>query len=164
MRDTLMQDVARRVLVIPRTDRQAFMSHLSGATVVLDSFPFGGGVTSFQALSMGAPVVTLRHPSLWHGRITAAMYDAMGVPELARLLVAEDHVGYVTKAVALGGSLGECRGGRTGGRNVLLRRVRGLIHGASHRLFENTTAITEWTAFLTRAARGQRVAGEVRHS
>ena len=159
MKDTLMQDVTRRVLVIPRTDRQTFLSHLSGATVVLDSFPFGGGVTSFQALSMGAPVVTLRHPSLWHGRITAAMYDAMGVPELARLLVAEDCVGYVTKAVALGGSLGERRGGRTGGHNLLLRRVRGLIHGASHRLFENTTAITEWSAFLTRAARGQRVAG-----
>ena len=45
--------------------------------VVLDTFPFGGGVTSLQTLAMGAPLVTLPSRFL-RGRLTLALYRQMG--------------------------------------------------------------------------------------
>ena len=48
------------------------------ADVVLDGFPTSGYITSLQALSVGAPVVTLPSQFLG-GRLTLAMYRAMGL-------------------------------------------------------------------------------------
>jgi protein O-GlcNAc transferase len=48
--------------------------------VVLDPVPHGGGVTTFEALWMGVPVVTLPHPTL-AGRLTASILSGLGLTD-----------------------------------------------------------------------------------
>ncbi|MBI2318441.1 MAG: glycosyltransferase, partial [Betaproteobacteria bacterium] len=64
--------------------------------IALDPFPFCGGMTSFDALWMGVPVVTLAS-ALVAGRQTASILANLGMSEL----VASDESGYVDIAVAL---------------------------------------------------------------
>jgi len=48
-----------RVRFLPSLEHAAFLNLLQHADAVLDPWPFGGGVTSLEALSQGVPVVTL---------------------------------------------------------------------------------------------------------
>jgi predicted O-linked N-acetylglucosamine transferase (SPINDLY family) len=72
------------------------MRILGAADVVLDSFHFGGGITAFEALGAGCPVVTLP-PQFARGRSSLAAYLKMGITEC----VASDARDYVRIAVAL---------------------------------------------------------------
>jgi predicted O-linked N-acetylglucosamine transferase (SPINDLY family) len=64
--------------------------------LVLDSFPYGGGTTTCDALSMGVPVVTLISDRVL-GRYSADFLHAVGLPELVATTPRE----YVALAVAL---------------------------------------------------------------
>ena len=66
---------------------------MKGASVVLDSFPFGGGVTSLQTFAVGTPIVTMPSDML-AGRLTLAMYRSMGM-ESNSGVVASSIEGYV---------------------------------------------------------------------
>ncbi len=68
--------------------------------IALDPFPFCGGMTSFDALWMGVPVVTLEQP-LIAGRQTLSMLHNLGLPEL----VAANADDYVRIASRLAGNL-----------------------------------------------------------
>jgi len=70
---------------------------LACSDVMLDPFPFGGGHTSYEALAIGLPVVTLPGEFL-RGRLAHAMYQQM---EYRELLV-NDVDGYVQLALRLG--------------------------------------------------------------
>ena len=71
-----------------------------GIDIALDPFPFCGGMTSFEALWMGVPVVT-REAELIAGRQTLAMLANLGLSELA----GRDDEAYVDIAVRLAGDL-----------------------------------------------------------
>jgi glycosyltransferase involved in cell wall biosynthesis len=47
-----------RLRFVPSMPHGDFLELLQGASVMLDPFPFGGGVTSLEALAVGTPVVT----------------------------------------------------------------------------------------------------------
>ncbi len=64
--------------------------------IALDPFPFCGGMTSFDALWMGVPVVTLPQTMI-AGRQTASMLANLGLHEL----IAPDPDAYVRAAVQL---------------------------------------------------------------
>ena len=75
--------------------------------IALDPFPFTGGITSFEALWMGVPVVTLSGETIV-GRQTASMLAVMGHHEL----IAHSREQYVQLAVTLANNvmrLGELR-------------------------------------------------------
>jgi protein O-GlcNAc transferase len=91
-----MPDVAQRIRFIPHLPRADFLELLGCADVMLDPFPFGGGHTSYEALALGLPVVTLAGEFL-RGRLAHAMYQQMGYLEL----VAADVQHYVRLAVRL---------------------------------------------------------------
>lgn len=58
-----------------------FLGLLSVADVIMDSHPFGGCNTSFEAFACGVPVIT--HPSQFlNGRFTAGLYRRMGFTDL----------------------------------------------------------------------------------
>ena len=92
-----MSDVASRVRWIPRQDRDGFLSLNSMLDVSLDPLHFGGGNTSYEALALGVPIVTLPSEFL-RGRITYAQYRMMGVDDCIVQYPGE----YIQKAIKLG--------------------------------------------------------------
>jgi predicted O-linked N-acetylglucosamine transferase (SPINDLY family) len=85
-----------RIAFLPRMKPEDFVGALTVADAVLDTFHFGGGNTTLEALAQNVPVVTL--PSaLLRGRISLACYRQMGIAGP----VAESAQEYVDMAVRL---------------------------------------------------------------
>jgi len=78
------------------TGQRDHLDQLQDVDIVLDPFPHGGGVTTFEGLWMGTPTIALasQRPS---GATTPLLLRAAGCPEL----IAEDPADYVAIAVAL---------------------------------------------------------------
>ncbi len=74
----ILPDADRRFRFIPAQPREEFLRLLRIADVMLDPFPFCGGNTTYEALAMETPVVTLPDRFL-RGRLTAAMYRRMNI-------------------------------------------------------------------------------------
>jgi predicted O-linked N-acetylglucosamine transferase (SPINDLY family) len=87
----------RRVRFLPRMPRADYLSCLAAADVVLDTFHFCGGHTSYEALALGKPVITLPGAFL-RGRLTLAMLAQLGLDAT----VADNTDDYVRRAVAFG--------------------------------------------------------------
>ena len=92
-----MPDVIERIRFLPKMPRNDFMELLACSGVMLDPFPFGGGHTSYEAFSLGLPVVTLPGKFL-RGRLAYAMYRQMNYGEL----IAKDAEDYVRLALRIG--------------------------------------------------------------
>lgn len=91
-----LPDGLGRVSFLDPMCRNDFLDLLSTADVILDPYPFGGGNTSYEAFAVATPVVTCPGDFL-RGRLTAAMYQRMGV----RSMIASDTAEYIKIAVAL---------------------------------------------------------------
>ncbi len=91
-----MPDVADRVIFLPPLPLPEYLQLLRSSDVVLDPLHFGGGNSSYEALAMNVPVVTLPSEFL-RGRITLALYKRMEMLDC----VATSADDYVTKAVQI---------------------------------------------------------------
>ena len=58
----LGEELVQRVVFLPSLSTPQFQYLVRASTVLLDPFPFGGGVTSLEAFALCKPVITL--PSL----------------------------------------------------------------------------------------------------
>eukprot|EP01048_Picozoa_sp_COSAG05_P009485 COSAG05_NODE_783_length_7363_cov_40.108756_2_plen_439_part_00 len=94
---TLGEALMTRILLIPRIPGTKMMQLLAVADVVLDTWPYGGGVTSFEALAVGRPLLTLAYQTM-PGRFTYAFYRKMGVLDCVAFSADE----YAHKAIQLG--------------------------------------------------------------
>jgi predicted O-linked N-acetylglucosamine transferase (SPINDLY family) len=84
-----------RLELIYTSPQPATWAAYGGIDVALDPFPHNGGVTSFEALWMGVPVVSLRaRPPL--GRYGDCLLGALGMDEWC----ADDVDAYIGRAVA----------------------------------------------------------------
>lgn len=92
-----LPEAGRRVRFLPALPREEFLTLLSAADVILDPPHFGGGHSSYEALALGAPVVTLPGEFL-RSRITQALYRKMGFVDL----VAGSSDEFIQTAVRLG--------------------------------------------------------------
>jgi uncharacterized protein (TIGR03032 family) len=97
-----MPDVVSRIRFVPRMPRCDFLELLACSDVMLDPFPFGGGHSSYEALALGLPVVTLPG-SFLRGRLTYAMYCQMGY----RNFIASGAADYIQLALRLGADSAE---------------------------------------------------------
>jgi predicted O-linked N-acetylglucosamine transferase (SPINDLY family) len=79
-----------------RLARREQMELLRQVDIALDPFPFNGSTTSFEALWMGVPLVTLAGERFL-GRVGASVLSAIG----QNFLVAADETSYVDIAAAL---------------------------------------------------------------
>ena len=120
-----------RVTFLPRQDHDDYMRLLALADVCLDSFPFGGGNTTYQALAMGTPVVTLPGDYL-RGRLSLAIYCHLRVLECAAA-TADD---YADTAVRLGTD------------SAWRARVTTQIDNNLHRIFDDPVFLEEAERFL----------------
>jgi protein O-GlcNAc transferase len=101
-----------------RAGRNIHLVRYGGIDIALDPFPFNGSTTTFEALWMGVPVVTLEGGTLV-SRWSGAQLRHAGLPELVAR-TAED---YLAIGVALAGD-----GGRLAAlRSDLRRRVQASI-------------------------------------
>lgn len=119
-------DVVDRIVMLPRQEFPEYLSLVAAADVLLDTLHYSGGTTSYDAFSLGKPVVTL--PSRFvAGRGTFGAYKMMGVMDC----VASDPDDYVDIAVRLATDAD------------YRATVSGRIWAASHVLFENVEAVRE---------------------
>jgi predicted O-linked N-acetylglucosamine transferase (SPINDLY family) len=73
--------LAERVVWVARCPRDAFLRLNACCDIMLDPLHFGGGNTTYEALSLGKPVVTWPSQFL-RGRLSLAMYRQMGYLEM----------------------------------------------------------------------------------
>jgi len=85
---------ADRVTIRPRVSLGEFLQRLDDVDIALDSLPYGGGTTTFDALWMGVPVVTLAGARS-AGRSAASILGALGLDDW----VAGSEPAYVRLAV-----------------------------------------------------------------
>jgi tetratricopeptide (TPR) repeat protein len=123
--------VAQRLRFVPYQSMDGYLSLIESANVLLDPIYYGGGLTSFDGLSLNKPIVTL--PGTFsRGRFTCGFYRTMGADEC----IATDPDDYVTRAVRLGTDA-EWR-----------RHVTDRIRETSGGLFESQAAVTEYDRIL----------------
>jgi predicted O-linked N-acetylglucosamine transferase (SPINDLY family) len=85
-----------------RTSRPDHLAALNDVDICLDTFPQNGGVSTWEALQMGVPVVALMGHTA-SSRVAAAILTAVGMADW----VAESPECYVATAVARGSELDE---------------------------------------------------------
>jgi protein O-GlcNAc transferase len=88
--------VASRVEFIGKQDWPAYMRTYGRIDIGLDPFPYNGGVTTCEALSMGVPVIT-RSGDTGVGRVGRSILSNVGLSEL----IAQSRDEYVGLAVGL---------------------------------------------------------------
>lgn len=128
---TTMPDVAGRVLIHRRLNWREYIGLCDTADAVLDTFYFGGGNSSLEAFSAGAPVVTLPGKML-RGRITLAQYRAMQIEDS----IATDAEDYAELAIRLAND------------KPWHREMKQLILERSDVLYGNQKPIEELRAFV----------------
>ncbi len=74
-------DAAQRIVFYPTFLDEDFFRLLMTVDVMLDPFYFGGGNSTYEALAMGTPIVTLPGEFM-RGRVTHACYERMGIGDL----------------------------------------------------------------------------------
>jgi predicted O-linked N-acetylglucosamine transferase (SPINDLY family) len=89
--------MGRRIVFLPRQPFPLFLQLVEQAHVILDTLHFTGGNTTFQCLGLGKPIVTLPGTYM-KSRITAAVYEQMGMTEL----IAANTDDYIRLTVKLG--------------------------------------------------------------
>ena len=136
-----MPDVVSRVDFFPRMERDTFNDLARCCDVLLDTIHFGGGATSYEALAMGIPVVTLPGRFM-RGRVTEGCYKKIGLSDC----VASDPKDYVDRAVSLASDTD---------RNQDLRRE---IEQRCDILFNDPQAGHELADFLRSVAQDRRAA------
>jgi protein O-GlcNAc transferase len=137
-----LPDVVDRVRFLPKLSRDDFLALCAAADVLLDPLHFGGGNTTYEALAVGTPVVTLPSGFL-RGRITLALYRQMNVTDC----VAASPEEYVERAVQLGTD------------REFRAAVRTKIAAAADELFDDTTGVRELEDFLRKATAGSDTPG-----
>jgi predicted O-linked N-acetylglucosamine transferase (SPINDLY family) len=99
-------------------DRGRHLGFVTGIDVGLDPWPFNGCTTTFEALWMGVPVVTLAGER-YVSRMSGSLLHTLGLGDL----IARDEDGYVGTAVSLAGDVGR----RAALRGELRGRLRGSL-------------------------------------
>ena len=133
-----MPDVIDRIRWLRPLPRQTFLALLSAAHVVLDPVMFGGGNTSYEAIAVGTPVVTLPG-KLLRNRITRALYAKTGYLDL----VVSSEGEYVDRAVQLATD------------REYREAVAERIWQTNRVLFEDDAEVRDLEAFLGSVGRGR---------
>ena len=135
-------DVVDRVRFLAPLSHEDFMGLLGVADVLLDTPHFCGGNTSYEALALGTPIVTLPG-AFMRGRITLALYRQMEITDC----IAKNAEDYVKISLELGTDADR--------RHALGERILAR-NGA---LFENMEAVGAWEAFFLASMKEARGGG-----
>lgn len=70
-----------RLVFLGRTDRSTHLATYNTIDITLDPFPYGGGMSTFESLAMGVPVIT-RKGDTWASRASASILATAGLDDL----------------------------------------------------------------------------------
>lgn len=136
---TTIPGAAGRIHYLERLSTEDFLRVDQLVDVLLDPIHFSGGKTSYEAFSLGIPVVTMPSPYL-RGRITNGLYRILGVTDA----IAHTPEQYVEIALRLARDREH--------RADVSRRIQ----AASGRLFGDRSALAEQEDFLAAAVAAAR--------
>lgn len=120
-----------RVIVIPEPLQLLhFHAYIYGCTVILDTFPFGGLISTYDTFSVGRCMVAMQCKRL--GKFTAGLYRAMDIDGL----VAKDAQEYVAIAV------------KAATDNAWRAEKEDLIRKNVAKIHDDAAAVQEWVRFL----------------
>jgi predicted O-linked N-acetylglucosamine transferase (SPINDLY family) len=131
--EELQQQVASRLVMVPRVSAERFPSFLKISNVLLHPFPFDGSRTSADGLHAGLPVLTLPAEQL-RGRMASAFYRTMDVAEM----VAHNVTEYVSIAARLAVD------------TDFYSYVQALIRSRVHLIWEDMEVPFQWARLLAR--------------
>ena len=127
--------LAERVTLLPRMDRQRYLGLVNRVDVALDPPHYTGANTSFDALGLAVPLITLPSPLL-RGNFTSGLYRRMDLTGL----IARDPDHYVDLAVSIATD------------PALREHWRAALQQRNGAIFHDDRAITElqnaWTLML----------------
>jgi protein O-GlcNAc transferase len=126
-------DVCDRIRILGAMDYDRFLAFLSMGEVILDTLYFGGGSTTYQAFSFGTPIVT-QPTHFMRGRMVYGLYQKMQIHDC----IAHSAEEYVEIAVRLGTD------------PDYRESVKAKIQTANHLLYEDTAAVEEFGALLSK--------------
>lgn len=131
-------NIRKRVVFFASLDVAKNLLALASAHVVLDPFPASRLLSSFQAIAMGIPVITLKEPTArMSGRFTQALYSVMNYTQLVAPSVSE----YTLLALSIAHNL-----------KTRAEYVEGILK-QRHLLFETETqTMRDWTRFVNHVA------------
>jgi predicted O-linked N-acetylglucosamine transferase (SPINDLY family) len=110
--------------------------------LMLDPYPFGGGVTTLEALAVCTPVITA--PGMQSvPTLAAGMIQSVGLPrDTESWLIVDDSSVYIRNAIQL---LED---------GILIRNVRrDICKGVKH-IYNQDSSVKEWQQFLVAVATG----------
>jgi protein O-GlcNAc transferase len=124
-------DVSDRIEILPRRNKKEIADLMRAADVILDTPHFSGGMTTFESLAAGTPVVTLPGKFM-RSRVSLGIYKQMNMMDC----VSEDTEGYIeiTKRLCLD--------------NNFARMVRTQINEGQLNIFDNRTVIDRHAKFF----------------
>ncbi len=130
-------DVSDRVEIIARRSREELARLIRVADVILDTPHFSGGMTTFQSLAAGTPVVTLPGEFM-RSRVSYGIYKQMNMVDC----VSRDVEGYIeiTKRLCLD--------------NIFAKRIRDQILEGQAKIFNNRSAISRHANFFEKVLFG----------
>jgi predicted O-linked N-acetylglucosamine transferase (SPINDLY family) len=121
-----------RIIFVPFLPIESLKMLLLQSHVVLDPPHFGGGTTVFIVAAMGVPIVSMEG-SFNRSRSASACYQQMGIPEVVTHSAEE----YVERAVSIAND------------PALRQQIREKILANNHMLFDGTSFVAEFAAWLT---------------
>lgn len=125
--------LAQRIQFFSRRSRAEFIELVSACDVLLDPFPVGGGITTWDALATGIPIVTLPG-ELMRSRFALSALEQAGV----MTTVARDLPDYVAIASRLLRDADE------------RASIRGALSGAAPSIYRDTRAVPHFLSAINR--------------
>jgi protein O-GlcNAc transferase len=126
-----ISDVTDRIILAPRVAYNDYLNLVSISDVMLDTFHFSGGNSTFDGLAMGTPIVTLPGQFM-RGRQTFSLYKRMGIMDCV--------AGSIDEYVHIAGRISTDSTYRNG--------IKEKILAANHLIFEDMGMVREVEAFF----------------
>ena len=129
---TINNENLNRIVIVPyQIEPYSYEKYILSCDVILDTFPFGGCISTFDAFSCNKCVITLPGNKLY-GRFTQGLYKKMGFEDL----IVKDENSYAELALKIATY------------PPIKRSFENKIATNKYKLYEDKESINEWYEFI----------------